>query len=136
MTYIVLAIIYSCNMTLNFAIKYFLVFDNTYSINWLVLPSIFLITFLWNCYYFEQGKIDFRVFLLMFLKILDHSYVVPDLNKLQKITHLTFNYHPRPTDHAMTKVRSQTATHQPCQPKPAKTQHLYFLTVNSQTFKI
>ena len=40
----------------------------------------------------------------MFLKILDHSSVVPDLNKLQKITHLTFNYRLGPTYHAMTKV--------------------------------
>ena len=42
----------------------------------------------------------------MFLKILDHSSAVPDLNKLQKITHLTFNYHPGLSYHAMTKVMS------------------------------
>ena len=54
----------------------------------------------------RQGEIDFHVFLLMFLKILDHSSAVPDLNKLQKITHLTFNYHPGLSYHAMTKVMS------------------------------
>ena len=53
----------------------------------------------------------------MFLKILDHSSVVPDLNKLQKITHLTFNYRLGPTYHAMTKVI-------PARPAPSAQQKL------------
>ena len=53
----------------------------------------------------------------MFLKILDHSSVVPDLNKLQKITHLTFNYRLGPTYHAMTKVS-------PARPAPSAQQKL------------
>ena len=65
----------------------------------------------------EQGWINFHVFLLMFLKILDHSSVVPDLNKLQKITHLTFNYRLGPTYHAMTKVI-------PARPAPSAQQKL------------
>ena len=124
MTYIVLAIIYSCKMTLNSAIKIFFKPFHTliaeagrYTICKVAAFSFFPVLIRlcpchqWpgsteNCYHSARRNRFPCIFVDVFKNSWPLLSVVPDLNKLQKITHLTFNYHPGLSYHAMTKVMS------------------------------